>query len=816
MRVPLASRLALALLVPATALAAPLHQDPTVGAEQPADAVDYVGSAFAQSNPAVAYDGTQYWAVWDGPSWYQGVPATRMTRVTTAGAVLDPEGIVAARYASPPTLYGLQLAEAQLGANRALVWVTGAAQGEAVELALLDATGAVVTTTTLATASALGNPYVQVSSSGDHLVVSYSLAQGFGVVAVDSGGNVVAQVTGLTSAAAVAANAPSFLVATATAATRYGYDGTKLGSVAMPAPPSGTAAIGAAAGPNDDVVFLEQQVAYAGAPTCCGALSALRVGPNDTLEDAAPIALGSAIGQPAAAWNGTAWQLTWVAAQGQQPTQIQAALLGANGQLSAPTSLATYAAGAAATSITPGPAGQTLVAWASSTNDVLGVRLDATGKALDASPIILSTTAREESDPAVAHGQGAYLGVWKSEDRGIAGLLLDDTGKPLGGGPILVTSQVAIPNVVALGDQFVVSWMMPGSTSTYQAARVGADGSVKGAPTTVPGSILAAGGGVLFAMNGGQAAIVDSSLHTVAGPNAIGQSGASPSAAWNGTKFYVAWSDYSAVGSAFYGRSALVATDGTITTLPNLGLNVLPSGMTAIGEGRVLVAYSTPNGSMLQVVDANGAPLGASVTLDPGTFDGVPRLASDADGRAMAELQPSVVGTNRVQAPGQAVTIDFSTGSLVVGTPFPISHAAFDVGDAIASDGVTGRSVVFRGSTTDYQRDPRMAFQTIQAPVPPPACDGGCAPASDGGAPPTGGGGIDGVDGGATPGGPAPTGPAGDAGASNGAAPGGSSSGCACREGPPSHGGTPGAWLAALGVVATAARARRTRRSART
>jgi len=113
-------------------------------------------------------------------------------------------------------------------------------------------------------------------------------------------------------------------------------------------------------------------------------------------------------------------------------------------------------------------AGKYLVVWRAGRNenaDLVGVRLDAAGKVLDAKPFVISKGADVQEQPAVAFGGGNFLVVWADlrslKDYNVRAARVSPDGKVLDPDGVVVcaepTNQCA-PDVAFDGAKFVVVW----------------------------------------------------------------------------------------------------------------------------------------------------------------------------------------------------------------------------------------------------------------------------------------------------------------------------------------------------------------------
>ncbi len=231
---------------------------------------------------------------------------------------------------------------------------------------------------------------------------------------------------------------------------------------------------------------------------------------------------------------------------------------------------------------------------ASGGTNAQAVRLSSAGVVLDAPPLTVSSSPGNQYPSGVAFGASTWLVAW-TDDRNSAvtgndvfaarlnssGVLLDPTGIAVN----IATGSQSVLDTVFGGGVFLVVWAFStGSTTTLQAARVTAAGTVLDTTPLTLGTPFYGGGA------------------------AVG---------WLGNAFLIVFTDAAGVV-----RGTLVLPDGTV---------VSPSS-------EVLSTEATPHGNVAVGTDGtNRAMLGYNRTIDAGTYGGV-TVAPYFVGRAFAKL----------------------------------------------------------------------------------------------------------------------------------------------------------------------------------
>lgn len=123
--------------------------------------------------------------------------------------------------------------------------------------------------------------------------------------------------------------------------------------------------------------------------------------------------------------------------------------------------------------------------------DVYAARISATGELLDAGAIPLGTSAYQEIHPSVAHGGGTYWVTWMDARGGHYNLYTARVGSdgavldPGGRAVSPVATSQQMPSTAWDGDQLVVAWYEWSSGWHVRYRRLNADGSAAGSPTTL-------------------------------------------------------------------------------------------------------------------------------------------------------------------------------------------------------------------------------------------------------------------------------------------------------------------------------------------
>ncbi|MFZ5468932.1 MAG: putative Ig domain-containing protein [Myxococcota bacterium] len=355
----------------------------------------------AQYNPAVAFDGTNYWVVWADERFSGTSSETDIfgARVSPAGVVLDPAGIAistAPSYQRSPSV--------AMGGGQLLVsWSD------------------------------------ERSSTSDDIYAARVLPDG---TVLEPQGLGVGAVSGTQSLPKVAYDGMSFLVAWQDAR------GATLDLYAARVSATGTL-LDAAGG-----VFLSTGTNDQSDPSLVFGAGQHFLTWTDTRRQAAPDVFGTRMGTDLSLRDGTGFP---VALSGNAQTGVAVASDGAG-----------Y-----------------LLVWEddrNGTQDIMGARVDSEGNLLDATGFSINTGVGAQYDPSVVFGGGSYLVAYVNQGVTLdivaqrvdpAGTLKDTSPFVIAGG---ATDQ-SEPAVAFGGNQFLVVWR-EGSVGDIYGARVTPDGTV--------------------------------------------------------------------------------------------------------------------------------------------------------------------------------------------------------------------------------------------------------------------------------------------------------------------------------------------------
>jgi MYXO-CTERM domain-containing protein len=360
--------------------------------------------------------------------------------------------------------------------------------------------------------------------------------------------------------------------------------------------------------------------------------------------------------------------------------------------------------------------------------DVYGARIARDGTVLDRVGLAIAASPSAESLPAVAFGGTAFLVVWQDDSNiygarvAIDGTVLDPAGIAISTGPHVES----FPAVVWDGTNYVVAWQDTRNTTfDVYSARVSESGvlldpmgiSVHGGPGGQVGVTLASnGGGTLVAWadtrSGATNADIYASRLSTAGvvldPAAILVSSGTgnqttPDAAWDGSQWFVVWSDERTGSASSDIAGARISSAGVL-------LDVVAIGISS-AAGRQSEPSLTWNGTTHFVTwrdhragnsDVYAARVTAAGTvLDPaglpvhvGANDQVsPRVAFDGTNHLVAWVGTESIDAVRVSA----------TGTVLDASPITVSTAANEQLSPSAAWGGSSYLVVWsdRRSPTD-------------------------------------------------------------------------------------------------------------------
>ncbi len=630
---------AIVLSVPADVVAGtayPARLDPTV---MPEIAIDdpVVGPADGeQLHPAVAFDGTSYLVVWGGAS-------LRATRVSPAGVVLDPQGIVI-----PGQHWDDPRPVAASNGNGFLVaWehsgddfkseirgarVTGGG-------ALVDPLGFVI-----AVDASYDDQKPSVASAGGGYLVAYKELDAVLGRRVSAAGQVL-------DATPIELSDPGSFA---------DHDEPRVAS-------SGT----------------EYLAVWQEDPSFDVNVHGVFVAPNGSIADPAGFDVSPAGEQqtfPSVAWNGTSWLCVWQNEPQSGTVSIRGARISAAHTVLDPAGIAISAgANDKERPVVASSNGEWYVAWdrvrtqvvGGSTNDyfqVFGTRISAAGVVQAPNGDVLSAEHPERQLPAIAGGPSGYLLAWEQELEQwvfsrVHATRLDASGA------VLDPQQLALatgangelsPSVASDGTNYLVAW---------SDRRAGAgDTDIWGALVTPAGTSITPTGLPIAVLPGRQS---------------------TPKVASNGAGYLVVWQNDETAAALVSGT--LVASDGSVAD--PAGFDVAASGFrpaVASNGTDYLVAWDEYGGNTdediraARVSDAGAVldPGGVVVSMEP-WLDWQPAVASDgADYLVVWEedaLDLSDVEGARVTAAGEVM----DPGGFAIA-----SGDEYQFGAAVASDGV--------------------------------------------------------------------------------------------------------------------------------
>jgi hypothetical protein len=229
------------------------------------------------------------------------------------------------------------------------------------------------------------------------------------------------------------------------------------------------------------------------------------LGPDGALRQSAlPIGTSaSSAHPPAVAFNGTHFLVAWAGREPAEPTQwrIWGRRFSREGQ---PVDAAPFvlASGEPSPRLRASAVGDVWIvvfdAYRSDTtrSDIWGVRVGPAGEVRDTTPLPITQGAENEYTFAVGSNGTNWLVTWKEGGDFVRCVLVPPMGPVTAAVKTLSSSPAPNiePDVASDGSQFLVIWNDEPGTSTWglHGARVGADGSVLGAPFLISAGGLAA------------------------------------------------------------------------------------------------------------------------------------------------------------------------------------------------------------------------------------------------------------------------------------------------------------------------------------
>ncbi len=369
---------------------------------------------------------------------------------------------------------------------------------------------------------------------------------------------------------------------------------------------------------------------------------------------------------PVAASNGTDFLVAWTKSNGAD-LDVTATRVSSTGTVLNPTGITVSAASGNQfdPAITATGSGY-LVAWDDQRNgndDVYAARLDSSGTVLDPSGRAVTTDGANETQPSVAWNGTNALVAYNAPTGNIEGVRLDASAAVIAPTPLLLSTQ----NASATESDPVLAWNGTNYLVVWVDARNGA--------SDIFGALVDGSGRLLQ-----QDAIA---ISLAAGAQT------SPSVAWNGSAFLVAWDDARNGGHDIYGTrvtaaggvSSPVGVAYSTATSDQLGPVVAANGATFLvvwedfraGEFLDNELYGTRVNSAGTVLDAAGINVSGAVPLRPEN----PAIASDGTNWLVAWTDARNVFTGSQGHDIYAARVS-STGTVLDAGGKPISTAAHD------------------------------------------------------------------------------------------------------------------------------------------
>ncbi|WP_434384328.1 TolB family protein [Melittangium boletus] len=669
-------------------------------------------------SPAVTYDGTNFLVVWE--SWTHSAVDIYGARVSSAGTVLDPSGILISN------AWGLQRAPAVAhdGTNFLVVWQDGRNTGNDIYGARVSGAGTVLDPNGIAISTAANEQLApSVAHNGTNFLVVWqdsrsgvfdiygTRVNGAGTV-LNANGILISVAVGAQEHPAVAYNGSDFMVV---------WEDQRHGNVNIYG--SRVSATGVVRNPNGIAISTQAssqrtpRVARSGtdslvvwhdtrASTIAGArLSSTGavLNPSDLL--IAP--MFNFTSDLSLASDGTNFLVAWATyGAGARSIGIQATRVTSAGvPLDTPSLPISLSGNGQHQPVVAHDGTNFLVVWRDhrhAGSDIYGVRVSETGAVLDSNGIRLSpNSADQPSDPAVAHDGTNFLVVWAEYyggmSLGIRGVRVSAAGSVLDTPSIAITSQNAHlgrPSVAYDGTNFLVVW------EDYRNGM----GDIYGARVSGAGTVLDTSG----------IAVTSDTAHQ-----------SYPRVAHNGTNFLVVWQDSRNADNDIYG--ARVSSAGTVLDTSGFAISAATANQEhpalthngmhflvvwedwRVGRSEIYGARVDSTGT---VVDPSGIAI-ATLAMPTEDYKYVPTVTHDGDSFLVA-WEDHRVSLNLGDIYGARVS---DTGTLLDTQSFALAAGSFgEYAPALTSMGGQSSLLVYRGSdlsaTTNSDRVKARIVQT--------------------------------------------------------------------------------------------------------
>jgi hypothetical protein len=638
------------------------------GAVLDPDGIAICAAVRDQFTGSVASDGAAFLVAW--ADYRSGTSHDIYgTRLSPAGAVLDPAGIAISVNASQQYFPSVTFGET----SYFVVWQDGGSGPMDVYGARVTTGGAVLDPAGIRVSSSIGQEVApDVAFDGnEYLVVWYdnrsstfdiygSRVSADGTL-LDPGGLPISTGARSDTAAAVAAGTSGFLAAwqgetsmvnDGTYMSRV-VDGTVTNPGGKPVSPAANDQRNAAVSFDGTSYLVVWEDYRAGSADVYGA----RVGADGVLLDANGIAISTASGTQstiAATFDGTNHLVVWSDSRsGASSSEIYGARVSPAGAVLDPAgiAIATGAPGKGAAAIASNGT-VSLAVWTewrgSGTGyDLYAARVSAAGTVLTPSAIPLSTASRDQNGAAVASDGTSFLVVW--EDLRNDATYFDVYGaRVTAAGDVLDANGFAISTAASVQSSPAVAYGGGHYLAAWMDARDGGGYDIRGARVSTAGAALDPGGIVIGAAVGEQYR---------------------PAVAHDGNDHVVVWYDTRNGNADIFG--ARVTAAGIVSDPNGIPIATAPKAefLPAIesdGEGRSLVAY----GQQLESAPNNGADRIVTRILTTGTM--VLTVVKAGSGSGTVTSSPPAIDC------GAACSATLDLGTEVTLTAVPTAGSRFD------------------------------------------------------------------------------------------------------------------------------------------